>query len=97
MNRSKESKKSNVAAKKSSVEPVQHAMSISAEDVEANLKFLQFADPKSQILDIEKAMEKTFCFRRQNPTKIFEQFPRFLDTPNLVMFNFHADSKSELK
>lgn len=87
INKSKNKKTPNIVTQAPVEKPVEQIVQekcVSADEVEENLEFLQFADPNTQKLEIEKAMEKTFSLRRQNPEKILEKFPRFLDTPNLV-------------
>ncbi|XP_046468095.1 uncharacterized protein, partial [Neodiprion pinetum] len=58
------------------------------ERAQGQLIFLRNACPKTQKKEILLALEDTFNIRRSAPERIFEDFPRFLDTPYLINADF---------
>ena len=49
---------------------------------------MKFANPKTELIGNKEAMTVTFDHRRQYPKLILENYPRFLDTPELVIIVF---------
>lgn len=56
------------------------------ENIDRAIAAMKMADPKTGIDIILSNMLQTFMYRRENVDKIFEEFPRLLDTPGLVRF-----------
>lgn len=59
---------------------------ISATRLEELITFLKYSCPKSDKEAIIAAVKKTYCYRRQNVSKILVEFPKFAEAPYLVNF-----------
>ncbi|CAG5093142.1 Protein of unknown function [Cotesia congregata] len=61
---------------------------VSIEDVTEIITFLKNAHPVKDRKNIENAMKNTFLFRRENTNNLLDEFPRFIDTPGLIILEF---------